>query len=149
SVRIVRVHVHDASDPTVQGAKLIIQDLPTNKLRSGETMGGGTATFASVPLGNYKLTITKTGFQSEVLSSVVVQGGRVTDLKVQLKVGAEAETVVVSATEVPLVELTSSAIATTIDMKQIEDLPLGGRDISSLARLSPGFSGTGGSGTWN
>src|SRR5437588_3117181 len=129
SVGTVTVLVLDASGATVQGAKLVLQDLATNELRSGETMGGGTATFASVPLGNYKLTITKTGFQSEVLSSVVVQGGSVTDLKVQLKVGAEAETVVVSATEVPLVELTSSAIATTMDMKQIEELQLAGRHI--------------------
>src|SRR6266699_2651399 len=49
----------------------------------------------------------------------------------------------------PIIETTSNAIATTIDMKQIEDLPLQGRDISSLAFLTPGYAGTPGNGTWN
>lgn len=149
SVGTVNVVVVDTSGATVEGAKLVLRDLATNETSTAETQGVGTATFASVPLGTYKLTVTKTGFQTEILSSVVVQGGRVTDVKVQLKVGAATETVVVAATAVPLVELTSSAIATTIDMKQIEDLPLQGRDVSQMSLLSPGFSGLAGNGTWN
>src|SRR5436305_9725277 len=108
SVGTVTVLVLDPSGATVQGANLVLQDLATNQLRSAETQGGGTATFPSVPLGTYKLTVTKSGFQTELLSSVVVQGGRVTDVKVQLKVGAATETVVVDASATPLVELTSS-----------------------------------------
>lgn len=149
SVGTITVFVLDPSGATVEGAKLVLQDLATNEIRSVDTQAGGTGTFASIPLGTYKLTITKTGFQSEVMNSVVVQGGRNTDVKAQLKVGSATETLVVSASEAPLVELTSSAIASTIDMKQIEDLPLQGRDISALAQLTPGYSGTGGFGTWN
>jgi carboxypeptidase family protein len=148
SVGTVSVLVLDSSGAAVQGAKLVLQDLATNELRTVQTQGAGTATFASVPLGAYKLTITKDGFQTEVLGSVIVQGGRVTDVKVALKVGATNQTVVVEGAT-PLVETTSNAIATTIDMKQIEDLPLQGRNISNLAFLTPGFSGTGGTGTWN
>src|SRR5690242_20363528 len=81
SVGTVTVLVLDPSGATVQGAKLVLQDLATNEIRSVETQGAGTAALASVPLGTYKLTVTKTGFQSEVLNSVVVQGGRVTDVK--------------------------------------------------------------------
>ena len=148
SVGTVSVLVLDSSGAAVQGAKLVLQDLATNELRTVQTQGAGTATFASVPLGAYKLTVTKDGFQTEVLGSVVVQGGRVTDVKVALKVGATNQTVVVEGAT-PLVETTSNAIASTINMKQIEDLPLQGRNISSLAQLTPGFSGTGGAGTWN
>jgi hypothetical protein len=74
----------------------------------------------------------------------------VTDLKVTLKVGAASETVVVQS-GTPLVETTSNAIATTIDMKQINELPLQGRNIATLAFLSAGYSGTPvtGGGTWN
>lgn len=148
SVGSVAVLVLDQSGATVQGANLVLQDRATNETRSVETQGAGTATFASVPLGTYKLTVTKTGFQTDVIDSVIVQGGRVTDVKVQLKVGAATQRVVVESAT-PLVETTSNAIASTIDMKQIQDLPLGGRNISNLAFLTPGFSGTGGSGTWN
>ena len=146
----VNVIVLDSSGATVQGAKLVLQDLATNDTRSAETQEVGTATFPTVPLGTYKLTVSKDGFQTQVLNSVVVQGGRVTDVKVQLKVGAATETVVVESAT-PLVETTSNAIATTIDMKQINDLPLRTRNIAALAFLSAGYSGTpvNGGGTWN
>ena len=148
SVGTLDVIVLDSSGATVQGAKLALQDLATNEVRTVETQGAGTATFPSVPLGTYKLTVTKDGFQTEVLNAVVVRGGRVTDAKVTLKVGSTTQSVVVEGAT-PLVETTSNAIASTIDMKQIEDLPLGGRNIANLAFLTPGFSGTGGAGTWN
>jgi len=149
SVGTVNVLVVDPSGAAVQGAKLVLQDLATNETREGETQQVGSYGFVSLPLGKYKLTVSKAGFQTDVLNSVIVQAGRVTDVKVELKVGAATEQVVVEAGAIPLVETTSNAIATTIDMKQIEDLPLQGRDVSALAQLSPGYSGTGGFGTWN
>ena len=143
------VLVMDPSGSVVQGAKLSLQELATNSIRNEETQQTGSYTLAALPIGTYRLTVTKDGFQTEVLDAVVIQGGRVTDVKVTLKVGATVEKVVVSETSAPLVELTSSAISTTIDIKQIEELPLQGRDISSLAQLSPGYTGSGGFGTWN
>lgn len=145
----VTVTVLDSSGAAVQGAKLALQDIATNQIREAETQQVGSYSFVALPAGTYKLTVSKAGFQSEVLDSVVVQSNRVTDVKVTLKVGAAVEKVVVAETSVPLVETTSSAIAQTIDMKQIEDLPLQGRDISALAFLTPGFAGTPGAGTWN
>ncbi|HUJ93486.1 MAG TPA: TonB-dependent receptor [Candidatus Bathyarchaeia archaeon] len=145
----ITVLVVDQSGGIIQGAKLELQDRATNAVRNSETLEGGSATFSEVPFGTYKLTVAKDGFQTEILSAVVVQGGRITDVKVVLKVGATTESVVVDTSATPLVELTSSTIATTIDLKQVEDLPLQGRDVSTLAQLSPGYSGSGGFGTWN
>jgi hypothetical protein len=145
----VNVTVLDPTGGVVQGAKLVLQDLATNDVRSAETQQLGNYGFVTLPIGKYKLTVSKAGFENEVLNSVVVQGGRTTDVKVTLKVGSAVETVVVDASSTPLIETTSNAIATTLDIKQIEDLPLQGRDISSLAQLSPGYTGSGGFGTWN
>src|SRR5215472_4589992 len=145
----VTVSVLDPTGAAVQGAKLQLQDVATNEIREAETQQVGSYTFVALPAGIYKLTDSKTGFQSELLDTVTVQSSRVTDVKVTLKVGAAVEKVEVSETSTPLLETTSSAIASTIDMKQIEDLPLQGRDISSLAFLTPGFTGTPGNGTWN
>jgi hypothetical protein len=44
----------------------------------------------------------------------------------------------------PLVESTTNAINTTIDLKQIEDLPLGGRNVAQLSQTVAGYNGT-----WN
>jgi len=145
----INVLVLDQDGGAVQGAKIVLQDLGSNRILTAETQQVGSFTFVGLPLGTYKLTITRDGFQTQVLDMVTVQASRVTDLKVMLKVGTAVEKVVVSENTVPLVDTTSSAIASTLDMKQIEDLPLQGRDISSLAFLSPGFTGTPGNGTWN
>ncbi len=145
----VTVTVLDQGGGAVQGAKLVLLDAATNEARNGETQQVGSYNFVALPIGRYTLTVSKTGFQSEVIDSVLVQGSRVTDVKVALKVGATQEKVVVYESSTTLVETTSNAIASTLDMKQIEDLPLQGRDISSLAFLTPGFTGTPGNGTWN
>lgn len=149
AVGTVSVVVLDQSGAIVRGAQLTLQDLATNDVRKAVTDTGGTYTFTGLPIGTYKLTVTMTGFAAQVYDSVIVQGGRVTDVKAMLKVGAASEEVVVSASATPIIETSSNAIATTIDMKQIQDLPLGGRDVSRLAFLTPGYSGTPSAGTWN
>jgi Carboxypeptidase regulatory-like domain len=145
----VVVTVVDQSGGAVEGANLTLTDVSTNDARAQVTQQLGSASFSRIPLGTYRLTVAKSSFRNEVIDTVVVQGGRVTEIKVSLKVGSAVETVVVDATSVPLVETTSNAIVTTLDVKQIEDLPLQGRDVSSLAQLTPGYSGTPGGGTWN
>jgi hypothetical protein len=144
----VTVSVVDPSGGAVQGANLQLQDTATNKTWEAETQQVGSYTFVGLPFGKYQLTISKAGFQSEVLDSVIVQTNRVTDVKVTLQVGAAVQKIVVTESAVPLLETTSSAIAQTIDIKQVEDLPLQSRDISALAFLTPGFTGTPGNGTW-
>ena len=145
----VTVTVFDQQGSVVQGAKLELTDVATNNLRAGDTEQSGSYSFAGLPAGTYHLSISKPGFKNSVVETLVVQANRTTDLKVTLEVGQVVERVVVDVEAAPLVETTSSALASTIDMKQIEGLPLEGRDISSLAFLTPGFTGTPGNGTWN
>jgi hypothetical protein len=80
-----------------------------------------------------------------------VQATKTTDITASLTVGALTETVVVSGGETPLVETSSSAIGTVIDLKQIESLPINGRDLTAMTQLVPGYTGTlaDGGGTWN
>jgi len=147
----VTVKVLDPSGSVVQGAQLELQDTATNEVRKGETQGLGTHTFVNLPLGAYKLRVSKTGFQSQVFTDVVVQAAQTTDISATLKVGAVNETVEVTTDQAPLVETTTNSIGNTIDMKAIEDLPLEGRDLSILSTLVPGYTGSfnNGGGTWN
>lgn len=145
----VQVTVLDPSGATIAGAGVAVRNVDTNNVASGTTTNGGLFTFAALPFGTYELTVTKSGFETQVLSSVVVQAGRVTDVKVSLKIGAASERVVVTASATPLLQTSGNAIGTTIDMKQINDLPVVGRDVSQLVFLTPGYSGIAGYGTWN
>ena len=147
----VNVTVLDPEGKVVPAAGLTLQDKSTNDVRNAVTSGDGTYTFVNLSLGTYKLTVAKKDFQSQVFTDITVHATQVTDITANLKVGQANETVEVRENETPLVESTSSVISTTIDVKQLEDLPLNGRDISQLSFLSAGFSGVpgNGNGTWN
>ena len=126
----------------VPGATLTLTDVATNDARTAITGGAGTYAFVNLNFGNYKLTVSLQGFETQKLD-VLVQSARTTDVKVTLKVGALEDVVQVSGVT-PLVESTTNAINTTVDVKQIEDLPLGGRNIAQFAQLAAGYNGT-----WN
>src|SRR5580692_1488994 len=142
----VTVTVVDPSGSMVQGAELELLDVVTNDLRKGETQDKGTYTFVNLSLGKYKLTVSRTGFQKEVFTDVVVQAAQTTDISATLRVGAISETVEVKGGAAPLVETTSNAIGTTVNLKQIEDLPIEGRDLTQLSFLVPGSNFVGVSG---
>jgi Carboxypeptidase regulatory-like domain len=145
----VNVVVLDPSGGIVQGADLELRDNSTNDLRKAVTQDNGTYSFVNLSLGKYTLKVTKSGFRSAEFPEVIVQAAQTTDVKATLKVGAINETVVVSGGAAPLVETTTNAIGTTVDLKQIEDLPLEGRDLTSLSYLVPGASFVSGSGTYD
>jgi len=146
----IAVSVADTTGSIIQGATLELVDTATGEMRKGETESNGTRTFLNLPYGTYKLTVSKGGFQTKVFSNVVVQAAQTTDIPVQLSVGAVTEVVQVNTNEAPLVETSSSSIGTTIDLKQIESLPLQGRDLSAMSALTPGYTGNFYSGgTWN
>jgi hypothetical protein len=138
----VSVTVLDASGGVVQGAQLELQDTATNDIRRADTQDNGTYTFVNLSLGKYKLRVTKTGFRTQEFPDVVVQAAQTTDIKASLKVGAINETVEVTGGNAPLVETTTNAIGTTVDMRQIEDLPIQGRDLTQLSQLVSGYNGT-------
>ena len=63
--------------------------------------------------GQYQLTISAQGFQSQVFESVQVQTARNTSLTATLQVGGTTQSVTISAGEVPLVETDSSVLSST------------------------------------
>src|SRR5580700_4791799 len=138
------ITVIDPGGATIPGATLELRNLGTNDQRTATTTDGGTYRFVDLNNGNYALSVSKEGFSKEVVSPILVQVARVTDISVTLKVGALNQTVEVSGEGVTVLETSSNMIGTTIDMKQIEDLPLGGRDLTQLSFLTPGYNGT-----WN
>ncbi len=143
STGTVTVNVADQSGAVVPGAQLQLQDLSTNDIRKADTLEG-TYSFVNLPIGTYELKISKAGFETRVYDTVTVQAGRVTDISVTLNVSAQTVRVEVGESATPLVESTTNAVGTTIDTKQMEELPTQGRDVTQLANLVPGYNGT-----WN
>ncbi len=145
----VVVTVEDASGAVVPGASLKLVEHQTNDTYTAATNNSGAYTFVNLPIGVYELSISRTGYATRIYSTVVVQAAQVTDLTAQLSVGQTTQTVQVAGQTTPVLQTSSNEIGSVIDVKQIQDLPLNGRDLTALATVVPGFSGAGGQGTFN
>lgn len=144
----VDVTVLDQANAYVLDAKIVLRDVVTNIERSADAHNAGTYSFVNLPLGKYKLVISKEGFETQSYD-VEVQSTKTTSIEATLKIGTVTQVVDVGAA-VPILDTTSNAIGSVIDTKSIEELPLFGRNLTALSVLSPGYSGTpGGTGTWN
>lgn len=140
----VTVTVVDPSGSVIVDAVLELRDLATNSLRSAVTQDMGNYRFVNLPLGTYSLTVSKPGFDKQMFNNVVVQAAQTTDLKATLRVGAATQTVQVSGEAAPLMTSTANTIGTTITTREVEDLPLQGRNVTQLTNLMAGYTGT-----WN
>ena len=139
---IVVVTVNDPSGGLVSAASLTLVSQRTNDTRVASTEQNGTYTFVNLPIGTYSLTVSAQGYAKKIYDSVLVQASQTTSLTATLSVGSTSDTVVVSAESTPVVETNSNEIGTVVDIKQIEDLPLNGRDLTAFSTLVAGYNGT-------
>ncbi len=140
----VAVTVVDPTGSVVADAELELTDLATNNTRRARTLESGNYRFVNLPLGTYSLSVSRTGFETHVFSNVTVQAAQTTDLKATLTVGAITQTVEVTGEAAPLVATSTNTIGTTVTTRQVEGLPLEGRNVTQLTRLMAGYTGT-----WN
>src|ERR1017187_2116668 len=134
----LNVTVVDPDGALIPGAKLVLKDLGTNDIHTATTGSTGALVIPYLNPAAYSLSVSKPGFSSSEYGKVTIQTNQVTNLTVSLKVGAASDTVTVSADTSPIFNTTQNTLSTTIDLKQVEDLPTGARDVFSLAFLVPG-----------
>jgi len=151
---IVTITVTDTSNGGVPDAELELTASDTNSVRKAKTAGGGNFNFVDLPIGTYRLVVSRGGYATTEVSTIEVHASQTTPVAVVLKIGEASETVVVSAAATPLLDATSNSLGQVIDLKAIEALPLLGRDLTALARLTPGHAGAVGTdgsqiGVWN
>ena len=128
--------VTDANGAVVAGAivRVTSPDLPTE--RTATTDAEGFYRIAALPAGTYTVTVTGKGFGDKVLS-IELTVNRVATLDVQMAVGTVGGTVEVTDA-LPLLEPNASSTGTTVTPKQIQDLPVNGRDYLDLMQVVPG-----------
>jgi hypothetical protein len=131
--------VTDTSGGAVANATVSIKNHATGVVREVTTNSDGFYSAPNLLPGNYEVTITATGFSTAVQKGVTLTVGATQALNIGLKVGQVNTTVEVSAAP-PEVQTTSSTIGATVNSTTVRELPLNGRDWTSLATLEPGVS---------
>jgi hypothetical protein len=131
--------VTDVTGAVVPDATVHIVNNGTKAERTTQTNGAGEWSLPNLPPANYSLRIEKPGFKTSTISSLDVQIGQTANGSVILQVGGSSETVEVS-TLPPQLQTQEATVGQVIDQKQINDLPLNGRNVLQLATLAPGVS---------
>ncbi len=131
--------VTDANGAILINTKVTVRQSLTGAVRVIHTNSAGIYTCTQLPLGVYSVSVSQTGFQTEVREGVELTVGQRARLDFSLKVGAVTSETVITA-GVSQVETQSSALSSVMDKDSIRELPLNGRDIVQLALLKPGVA---------
>jgi hypothetical protein len=129
--------VTDPSGASVAGASVVVTDTQRGTLRTLTTDATGDYVAADLIPGDYKIHVAAKGFKTVERPSVGVEVA--TDVRVDfsLQLGNVSEVVTINE-EVPLLNTTSSTLGGTLSNKEINDLPLNGRNYENLLQLRPG-----------
>lgn len=128
--------VVDASGGALPGVTVTATNAKTGFNRSTVTGSDGSYSFPTLPAGTYDVVAELSGFASVTTRNVEVQVASERKIDVALKQAAVQEQITVTA-EAPLIA-TTPAIGTFVSEREIENLPLNGRQFANLGSLAPG-----------
>ncbi len=134
----IRGSVQDQTGAVVPAASIQITNTDTGMTRTDAADAAGLFHFEAMPRGNYKATVSASGFETAV-QPFVLQVSQVVSLAFKLKPGSVNESVTVTDAA-PIVDLSTSSTGTVIQSDQITELPLNGRNFTQLALLAPGMT---------
>ncbi len=134
--------VTDASGAVVAGAKVTVRNTNTGLERTTETSQDGSYSVSELPIGNYEVTVSQSGFQTSVTNTVAVDVGGERRVDVALKPGQVTERIEVSGDILPQVETTTNNLGGVLTSQTVENLPVNGRDYTKLIYLNPGVAGS-------
>ena len=130
--------VADSSGAVLPGTHIRIRSGATNLVVNVDSRPDGSFSIADLPIGTYRVSFTRDGFETAVYPNIIVQGSRTTTINTRLKPGTTNENVTVEAT--PLLNATDTTNGYTLGADIIPDVPLGTGSFTQLAILAPGTS---------
>lgn len=129
------------TDPTgavLPNATITLTDAANGRMVTALTSDSGSYVLNALPVGKYHLEVKKEGFKTATVD-LALQVSQVQEVSLKLETGSATTTVEVTG-DVPIVDTATSSAGEVIEGRQVVDLPLNGRNFSSLALLTPGVS---------
>ena len=130
--------VEDTSGAVLPGVDVVLINEGTRLERRAVTNEAGVWTFPNVPVGDYRITATLSGFQPVARTGVRVNAGVNIRVNLQMQIGGLAETVQVQAATT---QVDTAVVGRTVRSDQISDTPLSARRATQVAQLVPGAVG--------
>ncbi len=131
--------VTDSAGKVAPGVQITLKNLDENAERRVTSSDAGAFVIPSLPPGRYSLTASAQGFQQYVVPEFKLQVNESRTIDVQLTIGAVTQTIEVQAAASAL-NTTDATIGTVVQHQDIVEIPLNGRNFTSLIQLTPGAS---------
>jgi hypothetical protein len=128
--------VEDGSNSPLPGVTVTASNTETGLQVTGVTDESGFYRLLNLPTGTYNVEAVLDGFATASTENLRLLLGSTPTVNFTLQSAAVSETITVTS-EVPVVEVTNTAVGTTIQSEQIENLPSAGRDFKQLVLLTP------------
>jgi hypothetical protein len=129
--------VLDASNATVPDAVITAVKKETGVERNTHSNSEGHYTLPLLPPGTYILTVKAPGFQTVTREGIAVAIDQTVRVDVRLQVGSVSTEIKVD-TEAQLIETSNPNTTTTIDERDLQNLPNPGQDLTYIANVAPG-----------
>jgi hypothetical protein len=129
--------VQDNSGAAVPGASVTVEQTGTGYKQAVKTGAGGEYRFPSLPVGDYQLTVEMPGFTTYVQKGIGLAIGQAVSQNIALSIGAVTQQVTVEGNS-NQVTTDDPAVVQAINEKNIESLPMNGREAQQLVFLVPG-----------
>jgi len=131
--------VTDESGGLIAGAKVTITDQERGTIRSLVTDEAGAYAAPSLIPGQYTVKVEANGFNTTERKDVPVTVGGDMRADMVLKAGSQVQTVTVTES-LPLINTTSATLGGVMESKEINDLPVIGRNWLQLLQFTPGVN---------
>jgi hypothetical protein len=131
--------VTDSSGGPIAGAAVTLVNQGTNATLSYTTSGDGTYKFSPVRIGTYTVSVTFQGFQKTEQKDIAVNVDQNVVADFSMKPGSTTETIEVTST-LPILETQDASVGQVIDRRNVDNLPLNGRNFTFLAQLAAGVN---------
>jgi len=129
--------ITDSSGAIIVGAEITILNTTTGGTRRVPSNSAGRYSFPTLQPGSYRLTAESAGFETELYESVAINALVPATINFQMRVGGLKEVLEVKG-GAGEIDKETAALGTTLDTREIRDLPINGRDYARFSLLVPG-----------
>lgn len=135
--------VTDPTGAAIANAQITITNQTTGQVRTVTTNGDGLYIAVSLPPAPYDIKVSANGFADNTQKNVVLAVGQEVTRNFPLVLAGSEAVVTVNASSTVDLDTSSAKIGANIPTREIEELPINGRQISQLYLLTPGATNAG------
>jgi hypothetical protein len=130
--------VTDSTGGVIPGVTVTATSEKTGAVRSTVSDEKGFFVLTPLPAATYTVKADQPGFSGGQYTGIIIQVGQEKTLNLQLKPAGVTSEVTVSGGELTTIDTSSARVGVNVSEREVNQLPLNGRQVSGLYLMTPG-----------